>query len=135
MRDTSIPSNLTNLSFKELSRLEAKIEAAKADKYEAAQASAAQIKRDLQAEFQAKLTQVFADLGLPSQEPKVTLSPVSKNGKGAYKAKRPYTKRSKAKIAVKYRDGENTWTGRGRPPRWLAAKVAAGARREDYAVR
>jgi DNA-binding protein H-NS len=41
----------------------------------------------------------------------------------------------KSKVAVKYRDGENTWTGRGRPPRWLAAKIAAGARREDYAVR
>ena len=45
------------------------------------------------------------------------------------------TKRSK--VAVKYRDPQNpsnTWTGRGRPPRWLAAKVAAGQKREKFLI-
>jgi DNA-binding protein H-NS len=41
-------------------------------------------------------------------------------------------------VAVKYRDpnnAENTQTGRGRPPRWLAAATKDGkAKREDYLI-
>lgn len=36
------------------------------------------------------------------------------------------------KVAVKYRDGDNTWAGRGKRPRWLQDKLAAGARVEDF---
>jgi DNA-binding protein H-NS len=42
----------------------------------------------------------------------------------------------KASVAVKYRDPhnpENTWTGRGRMPRWLVAATKGGkAKREDF---
>lgn len=38
------------------------------------------------------------------------------------------------KLPIRYRDGENTWTGRGKTPRWLAAKIAAGATREQFEV-
>ena len=45
---------------------------------------------------------------------------------------------SKGKVAVKYRDPknpENTWTGRGRMPRWLAAATKGGkAKKEDFLV-
>lgn len=40
-------------------------------------------------------------------------------------------------VAVRYRNpenGEETWTGRGKQPRWLAAKLAAGANLESFAV-
>jgi DNA-binding protein H-NS len=44
----------------------------------------------------------------------------------------------KGKVAVKYRDPknpENTWTGRGRMPRWLAAATKGGkAKKEDFLV-
>lgn len=48
-------------------------------------------------------------------------------------------KRGKAKqvVPVKYRNPENyaeTWSGRGRPARWLAAKMAKGAKVEDFRV-
>ena len=43
------------------------------------------------------------------------------------------TKRKK--VAVKYRDkAGNTWTGRGRAPRWIVAAEKAGKRREQFAV-
>jgi DNA-binding protein H-NS len=44
--------------------------------------------------------------------------------------------KSKGSVAIKYRDPENpqnTWTGRGRMPRWLAAATKGGkVRREDF---
>src|SRR5262245_32875249 len=49
-------------------------------------------------------------------------------GKGARKGK--------GTVAVKYRDpknAQNTWTGRGRMPRWLAAATRGGkAKKEDF---
>ena len=44
-------------------------------------------------------------------------------------------KRAKAKL--KFRDpknAKNTWSGRGRMPKWLAAEVEKGKKKEDYAV-
>ena len=45
-------------------------------------------------------------------------------------------KRGKGTVAVKYRDGNgNTWTGRGRMPRWLTAATRDGkAKKEDFLV-
>jgi DNA-binding protein H-NS len=39
-------------------------------------------------------------------------------------------------VAVKYRNPETgeTWTGRGKAPKWLAAMEAAGRKREEFAV-
>jgi DNA-binding protein H-NS len=43
---------------------------------------------------------------------------------------------SHGKVAVKYRDkAGNTWTGRGRMPRWLTAATKGGkAKKEDFLV-
>ena len=43
----------------------------------------------------------------------------------------------RAKVAVKYRNTENeqeTWTGRGRTPTWLSAKVEAGHSRDEFLI-
>lgn len=40
-------------------------------------------------------------------------------------------------VATRYRNPDNadeTWTGRGKQPRWLAAKIAAGAKIEDFLI-
>jgi len=38
-------------------------------------------------------------------------------------------------VPVKYRDDKgNKWTGRGRPPLWLAAAEKAGKRRESFLI-
>lgn len=47
------------------------------------------------------------------------------------------TKRAgKIKVKAKYRnpDTGETWTGRGRPPRWLAALEAAGKSRDEFLI-
>jgi DNA-binding protein H-NS len=41
------------------------------------------------------------------------------------------------KVAVKFRNKDNpdeTWTGRGRQPKWLAAKLSKGSKLADFAV-
>jgi DNA-binding protein H-NS len=47
--------------------------------------------------------------------------------------------RGKGTVAVKYRDPknpENTWTGRGRMPRWLVAATKGNkAKREDFLIK
>jgi DNA-binding protein H-NS len=42
------------------------------------------------------------------------------------------------KVAPKYRNPKNrseTWAGRGAMPRWLAAEIKKGKKREDFAIR
>lgn len=44
----------------------------------------------------------------------------------------------KGSVAVKYRDPkntENTWTGRGRMPRWMQAAVQAGRKKESFLIK
>jgi len=47
-------------------------------------------------------------------------------------------KKGKGSVAIKYRDPknpENTWTGRGRMPRWMAAATKGGkAKKEDCLI-
>lgn len=53
------------------------------------------------------------------------------------KAKKAPARKAAAKgrpVAIKYRDGENTWTGRGNKPRWLVARLAEGKQLGDFAV-
>jgi DNA-binding protein H-NS len=48
-------------------------------------------------------------------------------------------RKGKGSVAAKYRDPknpENTWTGRGRMPRWLAAATRGGkATKEDFLIK
>ena len=42
------------------------------------------------------------------------------------------------KVAPKYRNPANpkeTWTGRGLPPRWMAALIKKGKKREDFLIK
>ena len=51
------------------------------------------------------------------------------------RAKKAVAEKPRKILAVKYRDGEgNTWSGRGRAPRWLMAAEKNGQKREQFAV-
>ena len=46
--------------------------------------------------------------------------------------------RKTAKVAPKYRNPDNpkeTWTGRGKQPRWLAAETAKGRKLEEFLIK
>jgi len=82
-----------------------------------------------------KLGITMADLGTGA----TTGRAVAGKGKAAQKAaaKKPGRKATAKKpVPIRYRDQEtnDTWTGRGRPPTWLAKRIEQGKRREDYLV-
>ena len=105
--------NVDKMSLKELLDLEAKIEKAIAS---ARDRERAEIKQKIEAIVQTSgfsLSDLFG-VGRPASSTK---------GRS---------------VAVKFINPENrseTWTGRGRKPRWLTAKLDKGAKMEDFAVR
>ena len=71
--------------------------------------------------------------------------PAPGNGNGGKHATTPaaplkrtaHIRKAKRKVAVKFAnpaDKSETWTGRGRMPRWLAAKVKGGAKLDQFAL-
>lgn len=37
-------------------------------------------------------------------------------------------------VAIQYRDGNNTWTGRGLKPKWLQSRLAEGRSLDEFKV-
>lgn len=105
--------NVDKMSLKEMNDLEAKLSKAKA----AAQNKA---KSDLKQKIDAMLANAGLTIG--------DLYPAARatRGRGAAPAK-----------AAKFVNPDNkseTWTGRGRKPNWLVAKLGKGAKLQDFAV-
>lgn len=84
----------------------------------------------------------MADIGITfnSASKKATKAAKATKAKSVQSAKSTKsTKKSgdkRAAVAPKYRDSETgqTWTGRGKAPTWLAAKMAAGASKESFKI-
>ena len=103
--------NIENMSFAELSAMQARIEQAKIEKRRAERAALKQ-----------KLTDIAKEAGFEIQR---TIWPRERKVK-------------RGKVAVKYRDhsnSANTWTGRGRMPRWMVAATKGGkAKKDDFLI-
>jgi DNA-binding protein H-NS len=58
----------------------------------------------------------------------------SGSSSGASKAKK--TSQPRGPVAIKYRHPETqaTWTGRGKPPRWVSDAEAAGTHRTQFLI-
>lgn len=100
---------LDEMSVRELRELRQRIETAITER--------SKIERQ---ELKAKMAALADEAGL-------SLDEIFGNAKGP-----------RGKVAVKYRNPDNpdeTWTGRGRQPKWLAEKLAKrGVHKEDFAV-
>ena len=101
-------NGLEKMSYAELADMEAQIKRLKIEKQNSERNPVRQRLVDLAKEHGFDINDLFG-----------------KGGKGR-----------KGTVAVKYRDPknpENTWTGRGRMPRWMAAATKGGkARKEDF---
>ena len=102
-------TSLENMSYAALSQMQVRIERLKVEKQNA--------ERD---ELRQRILAMIKDHGFEISD----LFGRGRKGKGT--------------VAVKYRDPQNpqnTWTGRGRMPRWLAAATKGGkAKKEDFLV-
>jgi DNA-binding protein H-NS len=97
------------MSFKELQEFELKVKKAKTNVHERSRS-----------EIRHKLESIAAGAGF-----KIGDLFGGRGGKGR-------------KVAAKYAnpdDASETWTGRGRKPRWLAAKLKAGEKQEKFLIK
>jgi len=102
-------NGLEKMSYAELSQMETQIERLKVEKQNAERNALRQRLIDMAKEHGFEIHELF--------------------GKG---------RKGKGTVAPKYRDPknpENTWTGRGRMPRWMTAATKGGkAKKEDYLI-
>ena len=104
-------SDISKMSYAELAKLQADIE---------------QLKGQKQETEKAELKERLADM---ARKAGFELSELFGRGRG---------RGGRGKVAAKYRDpnnGQNTWTGRGRMPRWMVAATKGGrANKEDFLI-
>ena len=103
--------NVEKLSLKDLNELEAKVAKAKAN-----------ARSKAKSDVKAKIDAILASSGFTIAD----LYPVARAGRGRGTNK-----------AAKFVNPDNrseTWTGRGRKPNWLVAKLNKGAKLQDFAV-
>ncbi|HFF6158304.1 TPA: H-NS family nucleoid-associated regulatory protein [Stenotrophomonas maltophilia] len=89
------------------------------------------------AAMRAKINQYVKDHGYTIEELYGTLSNPSPEQPSKRAVRKP-KKTAGSKVAPKYRnpaDPTETWTGRGRQPRWMAALVAQGSSPADFLIR
>ncbi len=102
-------TDLEKMSYVELAEMEGEIQRLKIEKQNAERVEIRQRLTDLAKQHGFDIRELFGN---------------ARKGKGT--------------VAIKYRNPknpENTWTGRGRPPRWLAAATRGGkAKKEDFLV-
>ncbi len=90
------------------------------------------------AEIKAKMAAygiTLADLGGKARAAKGRKPKAAKPAKAAKGAKAKPAKPRKP-VAAKYRNAATgeTWSGRGKAPKWLAAELAKGRKREEFLV-
>jgi DNA-binding protein H-NS len=105
--DMARSKNIENMSAAELTAMQARIERMKIEKQSSERAAVKQQLMDIAKKAGFDIHELFG------------------RGKG-----------TRGKVAVKYRDGAgNTWTGRGRMPRWMTAATKGGkTKKEDFLV-
>ena len=125
--------NLESLSTKELSELISKANLRK--KVLAKRKPASQVKAAV-AKFLKSTGWTFDEL-YGRSTPKAAPAAAAAAPTGEKKARKTTKGRSLGKVPAKYRNPANskeTWTGRGRQPRWMAAEIAKGKKVEDFLI-
>ena len=101
---------LENMSFAELTALRARVDRLLVSR-----------KNEARTELREKMASLAKSEGMSLEE---VLGRKGRRGKGS--------------VAIKYRDPSNpanTWTGRGRMPRWMVAAMKRGkAKKEDFLI-
>ena len=127
--------NINNLSSKELADLI--VEANKRKKVLAKRKPANQVKAAV-AKFLKSTGWTFDELYGRSVAAKPAAAATTATAAPAAAPKARKSTSSLGKVAAKYQNpanGKETWTGRGKQPRWLAAETAKGKKLEDFLIK
>ena len=128
--------NINNLSSKELADLI--VEANKRKKVLAKRKPASQVKAAV-AKFLKSTGWTFDELYGKSVAAKPAAAAGGASAPATVANARTSAKgRSLGKVAAKYQNPANakeTWTGRGKQPRWLAAETSKGRKLEDFLIK
>ncbi|UXB37584.1 H-NS family nucleoid-associated regulatory protein [Stenotrophomonas maltophilia] len=119
--------NVNGLSAKELKSLIAQAE----------KQQAKVMKRPKAAAMRAKINQYVKDHGYTIEELYGAVSTASTETSKKRTGRNP-TKSAGSKVAPKYRNPANpseTWSGRGRQPKWLAALVQKGKEPSEFLIK
>ncbi len=127
--------NISSYTTKQLFALEREIATEVAKRFQTLEQAKPALKAQMGAELNTKLARVLREMGLPTNAVSASVNIETKpatNGNGNHK---PAAKaKRKSKVAVKFRnpnDPTQTWTGRGKQPRWM---TASGKSRETFRV-
>ena len=96
--------------------------------YTELQREISRLKQQAEDARKAEIRAVIADIKAKMLEYGITVADLGSTGRSS---------RAKgATVAAKYRNSATgeTWTGRGKMPRWLQAQVSAGKRKEDFLI-
>ena len=96
--------------------------------YTELQREIARLMQQAEAARKAEVSAVIAEIKAKMAEFGITVADLGSTGRSS---------RAKgATVAAKYRNSATgeTWTGRGKMPRWLHAQVSAGKRKEDFLI-
>jgi DNA-binding protein H-NS len=115
------------------SDLQAQIAAIQAE----AQAKVAELQKQAAAARKENMATAIRDVKALMAQHGLTMADIGGTGGKTPKAKKASgSGDARAAVAPKYRDNATgeTWTGRGKSPKWLAAKLAGGASKEQFLI-
>lgn len=95
-------------------------------------------KRPAITKVRAQLNKLLKSSGYTAEEVLGVEAPARSRVAKAAKAPAKKAVRKLGKVAPKYRNPANpkeTWTGRGKQPRWLAAHTTKGKKLEDFLIK
>ena len=95
--------------------------------YKELKSQAEDLMRQAEAARKAEIAAALAEIKAKMSAYGITLADLGAKARAA-KPRKP--------VAAKYRNAatNETWSGRGRAPKWLAAELAKGRKREEFAV-
>jgi DNA-binding protein H-NS len=98
------------------------------------EASANEIRKELDAERKGERTQTITSIREMIKLHELTASDLGFVGKGSMKQRSVGDKRNV--VAPKYQDPDSgkTWTGRGKSPAWLSVQLAAGREKQEFLI-
>lgn len=96
--------------------------------YKELKAQAEALFKQAEAARRAEIASVVAEIQTKMKEYGITLDDLKGGAKNS-KSRKP--------VAVKYRNPESgeTWSGRGRAPKWLSAELSKGRTKESFLVK